>query len=173
MDTSRQNINAMQPGGMRYADQFTGAPKGNWFSGYKSGFQNIPRFDQQQAGGIDSTLQQALQLLSNPLSSPGSQQLQNNFYSDVVPGLAERFAGLGSGSGALRSSAYQGSLGQAGANLQSLLGQQGFNQGLQLLQQGLTPKYETAHLPGQGPLGGILSPELIAALTKILGMLVI
>jgi hypothetical protein len=165
---ANRNKQPNQP--IQYANQLTNPPKGNWFTGKPSGFQNVPRFEQQQSQGIDSTLAQALQLLSNPLGSQGSQQLQNDFYSNVVPGLAERFAGMGSGSGALRSSAYQGSLGQAGANLQSLLGQQGFNQGLQLLQHGLTPKYDTAHLPGQGALGGLLSPELVAALTKLLAM---
>jgi hypothetical protein len=119
-----------------------------------------------QNSGQKNILQQLLSSLQgqntnigqNPLFQQGSQYIQQllsgspqstaafeapamrQFNEQIVPGLAERFSGLGAGSQS--SSAFQQALGQAGAglaeNLQSLrsgLQMQGAQQGLQYAQQ--------------------------------------
>ncbi len=70
-----------------------------------------------------------------------------NFEQNIAPGIAERYAGLGTGGGALSSSAFSGSLAQAGRNLQSDLAMQrgqmqmaALPQALQYAQQPYTNK---------------------------------
>jgi|SRR6185437_20809 len=102
------------------------------------------------------------------------QPYLNNFNERIAPGIAERFAGMGTGGGALSSSGLQNSLAQAGRGLQSDLAamrgnmqMQGLPQALQYAQQpvsnmmtaaGMVPQqyYER---PGQGGLvqGGLNS----------------
>jgi len=112
------------------------------------------------------SLQTLLQMLKggglnqNPLFQGGSNFLQNlfsndpqqmqqfqqpymdNFNQNIVPGIANRFAGMGTGASGLSSSGFQQTLAQAGRGLQSDLasmrGQQqmqGLNTGLQYAQQ--------------------------------------
>jgi hypothetical protein len=68
--------------------------------------------------------------LQNQLMDPSSQAVQqfsqpymNQFEQQTVPGLAERFAGMGANGGALSSSGFGQALGAAGGNLQSNLAQ--------------------------------------------------
>lgn len=109
----------------------------------------------------------------------GNQELER-FYTQTVPSLAERFTALGDGQ---RSSAFQGSLAQAGRGLgndlaaqqqqynltqQQLAQQQNqFQQGLGLQRQGLyasilnaglQPQFQTSFMPGKnGILPGVTS----------------
>ena len=127
-------------------------------AGYKSfslqnrGQQNILQQLLQSLQGQGSNIQQSplfqqgsgflQQLLSG---SPESTQAfeapaMRQFNEQIIPGIAERFSGLGAGSQS--SSAFQQALGQAGAglseNLQALrsgLQLQGAQQGLQYAQQ--------------------------------------
>lgn len=48
--------------------------------------------------------------------------LMQQFQQQIAPGIAERFAGMGTGAGAASSSALNNSLAQAGANLQNQIG---------------------------------------------------
>ncbi len=88
-----------------------------------------------------------------------------NFEQNIAPGIAERFAGMGTGSGALGSSGLQNSLAQAGRNLQTDLagmrGQlqmQGLGQALNYAQQPYANAqnmmqqrpFENVYQPGQG-----------------------
>lgn len=91
------------------------------------------------------------QLLSN---SPEAFQhfeapFMQNFEQNIVPGIAERFAGAGTGAGASSSSALYNSLAQAGKNLQVDLA--GLRGGLQ--SQGLNQALNYAQQPIQNRLG--------------------
>lgn len=90
---------------------------------------------------------------------PIAQQAHANFNENTLPGLAERFASLGSG-GSLNSSAFGQSLSSAGAGLDrdlaALKAQHGLQeQGLQsnnlfnLLSAGLRPQFDYGVTPGQ------------------------
>lgn len=151
----------------QFADQLTNAPKSNFFTGSKGGFQNIPIFNQQQSGSFGNILQQAMQMLSGQGSNPSIQQSLNQFHTQTIPGLAERFTAMGNGQ---RSSAFEGALGSAAGNLHQGLQAQQFQQAFPLLQLGLTPQYQTAHIPGQqGFLQGIAGPALQAAIAGLTG----
>jgi hypothetical protein len=99
--------------------------------------------------------------------------LQRQFQEETVPGLANRFSGMGSG-GSLGSTAFRNQLAREGSNLSTNISalrggmqQQGVNQSLgyaqapvnqymQLLQQALNPT-QTAYMPpSQGFFGPIL-----------------
>lgn len=141
-------------------------------------FAQLQRFNPQQMGVQQSALQQALSLLggqgsglSNQFNfAPIAQQARTQFQQQTVPGLAERFAGLGSGAG-LSSPAFASQLGQAGAGLEGQLAalqsqyglqQQGLNQQLlnQLLGFGLQPQFENIYAPQQQSFGQSISPYL-------------
>lgn len=91
--------------------------------------------------------------------APIEEQARANFNENTIPGLAERFASLGTG-GSLNSSAFAQSLGGAGAgferDLAALKAQHGLQeQGLQsnnlfnLLSAGLRPQFDYGITPGQ------------------------
>lgn len=70
------------------------------------------------------------------------QPYMNQFNQQIIPGIAERFAGMGTGAGAGSSSAFNQTATQAGSNLMAQLAQlrgnmqmQGAGQGLQYAQQ--------------------------------------
>lgn len=106
-------------------------------------------------------------LQSNPLYQQGSQFLQNlyggqgdqafeapymqNFQQNIVPQLANQFAGQGTGAGALNSSGFQNSLAQAGRNLQTDLA--GLRSQRQL--QGLPMLLQQAQAPTQQGFQGL------------------
>jgi hypothetical protein len=151
----------------QFAGQMTNAPKSNFWTGSKGGFQELPLFTQQQQGAQNQTLQTGLGLLNNPGQSPMAQQAINQFNTQTIPGLAERFTALGGGQ---RSSGFQQALGAAGSGLQQSLASMGFQNALPLLQYGGQQQYQTAHIPGQqGFLQGIAGPALQALLAGATG----
>ncbi len=95
---------------------------------------------------------------------PFAQQARQNFNTQTIPGLAERFTAMGGGQ---RSSAFQGALGNAGANLEGQLAglksQYGLQQQNQLLPM-LEQNYQTRQ-PGfaENALAGSISalPSLV------------
>lgn len=109
--------------------------------------------------GIDKT----------PLYSSGSNYLQGllsnspdafsafeapylqNFEQNIIPSIAERFAGMGTGAGASSSSALYNSLAQAGRSLQTDLA--GLRSGLQM--QALPQALGYAQQPYSNKLAGI------------------
>jgi hypothetical protein len=107
-------------------------------------------------GGGSDFLQK---LLSNDPQQ--MQQFQQpyleNFQQNIVPDIANRFAGMGTGASGLSSSGFQQTLAQAGRGLQSDLasmrGQQqlqGLPQALQYAQQPISNKLAAAQsIPGQ------------------------
>lgn len=94
--------------------------------------------------------------------APIAEQRTNEFYSQTIPSLAERFTALGGGQ---NSSAFQGALGQAGAGLQTDLASMGAQFGqqqqqldqnylLNLLRFAFQPQFETQYKPATGGLFG-------------------
>lgn len=95
---------------------------------------------------------------------------KRQFEQETVPGIAERFAGMGSG-GAQSSSAFNQTMGQAGSelteNLAALRGglQQNALSSLQgMMQQGYQPTFENIYQqPTQGIIPGMLSQAAAGA----------
>ena len=134
------------------------------------------------AGG--GAMGQGMSYLQNLLSGDTSQfeqPLMRQFNEQVVPGMAERFSGMGSG--AQGSSAFGQQMGQAGAGLMEQLGslrgglqQQGLGQLSGLMGQGLgarsfenifrpeTSGFLGGMAPGMGQMGGL-------GLLKLLGLM--
>lgn len=78
-----------------------------------------------EGGGYQNALSMWSEML-NPDSDIYSKLLdpyQQQFEQQTIPGLAERFAGMGAQGGALSSSGFGQALGSAGGNLQSSLAQ--------------------------------------------------
>lgn len=98
-----------------------------------------------QNGGLESNplYQQGGDFLSNLLSGSPEfmQQFQqpylDQFNQQIAPGIAERFAGMGTGAGASSSSGLYNSLAQAGRQLQGDLAAQRGQMQLQGLSQAL------------------------------------
>lgn len=105
----------------------------------------------------------------SPIYSSGASFLQNllsgspeayqsfeapymqNFQQNILPAIAERFAGMGTGAGASSSSALYNSLAQAGRNLQTDLA--GLRSGLQM--QALPQALGYAQQPYSNKLAGL------------------
>lgn len=79
----------------------------------------------QLGGGFENALKYQQQLMdpSSEAVQQFSQPYINQFEQQTVPGLAERFAGMGAMGGGLSSSGFGQSLGAAGGNLQAQLAQ--------------------------------------------------
>lgn len=100
---------------------------------------NLEKFDQwtpeqqglfgEQTGGLKGSYGSAMDILKQYLE-PGSEAYQafanpymQEFEQQTIPGLSERFAGMGAQGGALSSSGFGQALGAAGGNLQTNLAQ--------------------------------------------------
>ena len=151
------------------------------FFGTKGAFKQAPTLTPQQQelmaqlsqglGGQGGLQQQGLGALGQQLE--GSQQFLEQlqapalrqFQEQTIPGIAERFSGLGAQS----SSAFTQALGGAGAGLTEQLASQRAGLGMQAQQSGLQglmqllglsqqPQFATAFQPGQqGAFSGLLS----------------
>jgi hypothetical protein len=139
----------------------------SWLQGNPGMIRQVPVHSPEIQGDINSLLSSTFQGLQNLQSGfePIAQQAQNQFQTQTVPGLAERFTAMGGGQ---RSSAFQNALGSAGSGLQQNLAAMGSQYGLQnrtgLLDQlklGLLnqPKYEFTTRQG-GALENIFGPLL-------------
>jgi len=157
---------------MAFGELFTGAP---------GQFKQIGNFTPQQQQLQNQSIQQAMSLLGNKGKpdysgfEPIEQRARQQFQTQTVPSLAERFTSLGGGQ---RSSAFTGALGQYGSDLESQLAglrsqyglqqQQLGNQQLgQLSNIGFQPSFQTAYQPAtQG-----LLHQIVPALTQLLALL--
>lgn len=107
----------------------------------------------------------------------------NQFRQQILPGIAERFAGLGTGSGALNSSAFNQMAIQAGSSLQNSLAQlrqqimmQALPQAMSYAQQPYSNlfaalnarPFENVHTPGTPGLFGSAAPGLGSGLGNLL-----
>jgi hypothetical protein len=148
-------------GGMQQGGMQGGLPKG--------AFQ-IPKYDPQTMQTLQQLLGMGLQgwQQNQPDFGPIREKAEADFYSNVVPSIAERFAGT-----SRRSSGLEGALGAAGAGLKRDLsameqgfGQQNRNQALQLLQLGLTSPYESVYKGRQPGFGENLAVSALPALIQ-------
>ena len=114
-----------------------------------------------------------MEFLQNLLGGDTSQfkaPLMRQFNEEIVPGLSERFTGMGEG--AQRSGAFAQSLGKAGAGLSENLGamrgqlqMQGLGQLGQMMGQGLgTRSFENVYRPETTGFIGGMAPGIGAAL---------
>jgi hypothetical protein len=147
----------------------------NFFTGTPSRFERIKRFAPEQEAGVQQVLAQALAGLGAgaPSFAPIKERAMRTFQQEVVPGLAERFGGLG----ARASSGFREALAKGGTDLASTLaameaqfGQQRFGNLMQMLGAGLTPTEEIGYFGGRpgalapiagglgAGLGGLLAP---------------
>lgn len=114
-----------------------------------SGFENAPsRFTAEQQDALRLLLALGYKNLQDPYAGfePIEKHATQRFKSQTLPGIAERFAGLGDTRG---SSGVLGSLGGAASDfeqgmaaLRSQFGQQSQQNALRQLQLGLTPQFE-------------------------------
>lgn len=119
---------------------------------------------QQLLGGLGGPMQQGLGNLQSMLSGDASAfeaPAMRQFQEQIIPQLSEMFSGAGAGSQS--SSAFQQSLGSAGAGLAENLAmqraglqQQGFGNLASLLGMGIqTPTFQYQNIPGTQ---GMLNP---------------
>lgn len=94
-----------------------------------------------------------MQLLSNDPEAFAKfeQPFKNQFEQETVPMLANRFAGMGTGAGAMNSSGFQQTLAQEGGNLSSQLA--ALRGGLQM--QGLGQALNYAQQPHANKIAGL------------------
>ena len=114
----------------------------DWLFGSPDKLKKVATGTKEQQGLHNNILQQAMGMSGagggyqqsqdyyNSLLQPGNEAFQNfaspfmnQFEEQILPGIAERFAGYGGGAGALSSSGFGQALGGAGAGLQSQLAQ--------------------------------------------------
>lgn len=141
-----------------------GSGFGNFMFGRPAQTTQHTTMTPQQQAAMSQMLSQAMGGLGDNKFdfAPIEQQARQGFQQQTIPGIAERFSRMGSGGGQ-RSSAFAGSLGQAGAGLEGNLASQKANYGLtqqnqlmQMLQMALQPQFENIHNPSsQGFLGGM------------------
>lgn len=161
--------------GKRLKESLVGSPGQAQFLPTQTGPQN-------QLQGL--SIQRLMEMLQPGMQSqqnyqnafaPIAQQRTNEFYSQTVPSLAERFTALGGGQ---NSSAFQGALGQAGAGLQTDLASMGAQFGqqqqqldqnylLNLLRFAFQPQFETQYKPGTGGLFGNIASGLGSGLNAL------
>jgi hypothetical protein len=148
----------------------------DWLFGSSGGMEQVSTLTpQQQAlqnqllGGLGGATGQGMEWLQMLLSQDPQAMaqfeapLKRQFEQETVPGIAERFAGMGS-HGAASSSAFNQTMGQAGRelseNLGALRGQLGMQALSQLqgfLGQGMAPSFENIYKqPTTGVVGGVL-----------------
>ena len=162
---------------------------GNFFTGQKPSYDQVPVMNPQQMeqiqqilGGLQGPTGSGMDYLQGILSddpqsyadfeAPYKQQ----FEQETVPMIAERFAGLNAGS----SSALNQTLGQAGSDLSTTLAglranlKGGAMSQLQgLLGMGMQPTHQTMYNPGYGgalgALGGSLGAGAGSAFSRLFG----
>ena len=137
----------------------------------------LPLMSPGQQSAQAQALQMAMSGMQDPTKGfePIANQARQNFQSQTIPSLAERFTSMGQG--AQRSSGFQGALGQAGAGLESQLAGQQAKFGLQnmaslqnLLGLGLKSPFENMYQPAQmGRMQSLGGQMLGGGLQSLLG----
>jgi hypothetical protein len=127
--------------------------KSTWTPGQQQAEQNFwqnPLQNNSTYGAGNDFLQQLLS--GDPQAYAAFEKpLMENFQQNIAPGIAERFAGMGTGAGSLNSSALNNSLAQAGRGLQTDIGTlRG-----QLQMQALPQALQYAQQPYSNTLGGL------------------
>jgi|SRR6185369_4086066 len=158
-------------------------PISDLFKDYPSTIEKLPTMRPEQIGVQNQVLGSASNLLNQqPYSfnfAPIEKRAVEQFKTQTVPGLAERFLGR---SGVSNSSSFQGALGSAASDLQTnlaalgaeygLKGQQLNEEGLRnRLAYGLSPSFENVYTPGQAGIGRQLAEGAASSASGAVGRL--
>lgn len=146
----------MQPYGQQQSEDWGANALGSLI-GRSPRVEQMQNFNPEQNAMMNQAMNRGWGSLGNFDFAPIEAQARQGFQQTTVPGIAERFTALGGGQ---RSSAFSQALGQAGAGLETNLAamKQNYNLQqmpamLQLMQMGLTPRYDYMMHPGnQGVL---------------------
>lgn len=142
---------------------------GSFLTGTPGRAQQFPKYTPNQQTALDQILQMGLSGLQQTQGgfdfAPIERQARNQFQTQTIPSIAERFTAMGGGQ---RSGAFPAALGRAGAGLEQSLAALKSQHGIQqqgllqnLLGLGLTPQFESAYTPSQpGFLGAAGEPLL-------------
>lgn len=144
---------------------------GQFLTGTPERFERIDRFEPNQISALNNLLSLSQQRMQNPYEgfAPIQEQQMRNYQQNIIPSIAERFAGLG----ALNSSGFAGAQSDAATNLatnlaalQSQYGLQNRAQSLQEMGLGLTPQKEIGYFGSQPGLPQMIAsnPEALRAL---------
>jgi len=155
----------------------------NFFTDTPEQYKQFPNLSPKQIGIQEQLGSSGLDLLRQIQGgkfdfAPIENQARQNFNTQTIPGLAERFTALGGGQ---NSSAFQGALGQAAtgleSNLASLKSQHGLNQ--QNMQQDLLgkllslnqqPSYNNLYIPQQQGFGKSAGLSILQLLPILLAL---
>lgn len=151
--------------GAKAANPSFGQNLSNLFLGSSGRVQQAPLFNQQQQNAMSGLLGQGMQ---NADFSGIENRARNQFRTNMIPGLAERFTSMGGGQ---RSSAFQGALGGAESDLESQLAALRSQFGMQQLGMGLTPQFENMHIPSTPGIFGNLMAGGAQGLGSLLPLL--
>ena len=127
----------------------------NFIFGQKGKHEQQPIYDPQRMKALDQLLKSGM---ANTDIGALQGEARKGFETDILPTIAERFTGLGGG---VRSSAFQGALGQAGSDLSSRLAGLRYQGGMQQLGLGLRPTTQNVYYPGQQGAMEQLMPLLL------------
>jgi len=145
--------------------------------GSPSRYEKIDKFTPETSSVINQLRDMAFGGLqkNKPDFAPIEQQYKQQFQQETIPNLAERFTSMGGGQ---RSSAFQGSLGRAGvdlntnlAALRSKFDMQNRGQLMQMLGMGLTPQQDTGFFQSKPGFLGAAAPGVGAGLGELLPLL--
>ena len=134
--------------------------------GKSSKEKRFQKYKPNQESVLDQQLAQGQQ---NTNFDNIENRAREQFSQKTIPSLAERFTSLGQGG--QRSSAFQGALGRAGSDLESQLAGLRSQHGMQQLNMGLTPRFESAQAPGGHTFGSSLLSGLGSGAASAGGML--
>jgi hypothetical protein len=163
-------IGSMFGGGSKKSKLPTVGGGGNFLTGYGAQAQQLPRFTPEQQSALNQLLSQGLGQVKvgQGDENPIEQRARQQFQSQTIPSLAERFTSMG-GSGTRGSSDFAGILGGAGADLESQLAMLRYQSALQQLGLGLQPSFENIYIPQQGGLLQGAAPGLGQGLGQFAG----
>ncbi len=139
----------------------------SWLLGNPGMFRQTPKYNPEIQGQLQQLLQQGFQGLQNPYQGFDniSNEATRQFETQTIPGIAERFTGMGGGQ---RSSAFQAALAGSGEDFKSKLaamkemfGQRSREQALGQIGFGLKGQPEFTQYGRQGgALQNLLGPLL-------------
>lgn len=140
----QRNVNMGIAGGGTALGMLGSLFGGGGLMGKPGKWSKLPQYSPAGMGALDWLIGQGRQ---NADWGPIEQQYKNQFQSETIPGLAERFSAMGPG--AQRSSGFQSALGRAGGDLSSQLAALRSQFGMQQLGMGLRPQHENVFTPGK------------------------
>jgi hypothetical protein len=173
--SQQQSQRNIQNANMLNTPTFQDVPeqKGNWFSGYQPSIMTSSPYTGNQQNMMNMLGKMGMQGLQTGQVPGGmgfdpiKQAYEQNYRQNVMPSIAERFAGLG-GEGGAGSSGFKASMLGAENQLQTQLASMQSQFQLPMLMQmlgiGLKPQYEQQLIPAQGGFGQQLGTAAASAL---------